>query len=94
MTSIYTAVGAAPGNFSAYSSQIFDTFFWSDPQSDTFLWIEILTGISTAISVLATVSGNPEIGGAGAFFAGAISEGINALSQSQSQSSPASNLSM
>lgn len=84
MTAIYAAIEQSSSDFRGNVTDLVEAFYPSKPKNNDFLWIEILTGIATAISAATTFTGDPAVGAAGAFFAGAIQEGINALQVSAS----------
>jgi hypothetical protein len=83
---IYDAVRTVPENFSSRATDIQSTFNWPPETDNSLFWTELLTGISTALTVAGTLISEPAAAGA-SLLAGLISGGIAALpSDSDTQS--------
>ncbi|KAL1969871.1 hypothetical protein VTN77DRAFT_7380 [Rasamsonia byssochlamydoides] len=92
MSDLYNALGDIPGNFSSRVTEILGTFTPPLLPDNSFMWIEILTAISTLLIVGTILTGNIYATAASALFAGAITKGINVLAGSAS--TPGTNLSI
>lgn len=91
LAKIHDAVQNMPANFSTRANSIYSTFTWPPAVDESLLLTELMTGISTGISVLSTLTGDDVVAAGGAFISGMISEGMAAA---QSSATEANNLSM
>ena len=87
MRAVYTATGAMPSNFSNLAEAMYEDFTWPPPPDMSLFWSEFLTAISTMLIVVTTLTGDVPITAMGAFLAGMVTEGLNAMNQVDSKAS-------
>lgn len=80
-----------PANFTIQADALYSNFTWPATSDNNFLLGEVMTGISTGIAVVSTLTGDDVVAAAGALIGGLITEGMAAA---QSDADAANDLSV